>query len=199
MLGPFYRQDLPEFKLGDSIVKKATVPEVVLYGQVVDDAGKGIANATVEIWQPDETGNYDLQVDPSSTDLRGRFHADSDGRFHMRTIAPLGYMIPMDGPVGDMIRAQQRHGFRPAHIHFLISAPGYREVVTALYLAGDAHIDSDTVFGVDASLVVAVNPNDPAAPIANMPSIHHDFHMARVEAGLGTGRVGADPSQIVKK
>ena len=57
-------------------------------------------------------------------------------------------MIPMDGPVGDMIRAQKRHGYRPAHIHFMVSAPGYREVVTALYFAGDEHIDSDTVFGV---------------------------------------------------
>ena len=100
-------------------------------------AGKGVPNATVQVWQPDETGNYDLQKhDPSEMDLRGTFHTDADGRFYLRTIAPLGYMIPMDGPVGDMIRAQKRHGYRPAHIHFIIGAPGYREVVTALYLQG---------------------------------------------------------------
>jgi hydroxyquinol 1,2-dioxygenase len=108
-------------------------------------------------------------------------------------------MIPMDGPVGDMIRAQRRHGYRPAHIHFLIGAPGYREVVTALYLAGDDHIDSDTVFGVTETLVVNVNKNDPASPIPNLPSIKFDFQLSAVKGEGESGRVGADPSQIVKK
>ena len=104
-------------------------------------------------------------------DLRGTFHTDADGRFYLRTIAPLGYMIPMDGPVGDMIRAQKRHGYRPAHIHFIIGAPGYREVVTALYLQGDEHIDSDTVFGVTASLVTEVQQQ--GSGFADSESAHH--------------------------
>jgi hydroxyquinol 1,2-dioxygenase len=104
----------------------------------------------------------------------------------------------MDGRVGDMIRAQKRHGYRPAHIHFIIGAPGYREVVTALYLRGDEHIDSDTVFGVTASLVTGVNEKDPASPIPNLPSIKFDFQLAGAQA-MGSGRVGADPSQITKK
>jgi protocatechuate 3,4-dioxygenase beta subunit len=111
-------------------------------------------------------------------DLRGCFRTDSDGRYYLRAVCPLGYMIPMDGPVGDMIRAQGRHGYRPAHIHFLIGAPGYREVVTALYISGDDHIESDTVFGVTESLITTVKWNDSASPLPNLPSLHYDFQLA---------------------
>ena len=160
LVGPFYRQDSPSLKLGDTIVTKPTNGmEVCLYGRVSNAAGRSVPHATVQVWQPDKTGNYDLQKhDPSEMDLRGTFKTDSDGRFYLRTIAPLGYMIPMDGPVGDMIRAQKRHGYRPAHIHFIIGADGYREVVTALYLQGDKHIDSVTVFedGVRVDVLIAL-------------------------------------------
>jgi hydroxyquinol 1,2-dioxygenase len=198
LLGPFYRQDSPPMKLGDTIVTKPTNGlEVVLYGRVLNKAGQGVPGASIEIWQPDETGNYDLQKhDPSEMDLRGHFHADAEGRFHMRTVAPLGYMIPMDGPVGDMIRAQKRHGYRPAHIHFVVGAPGYRECVTALYLGSDDHIDSDTVFGVTDSLVTNIDHKDPNSPIPSLPSIKFDFQLAAATARDMTGRVGADPSQI---
>src|SRR5579872_4458453 len=100
LLGPFYRQDLPARKLGESIAVKSNAPEVTLYGRVTDATGRGIPNANVEIWQPDEEGYYDLQKnDPSQMDLRGKFQTGADGRYHMRTIVPCGYMIPMDGPV----------------------------------------------------------------------------------------------------
>ena len=200
LVGPFYRQDSPAMKLGDSIVTKPSKGlEVVLYGRVTDRSGNPLANASVEVWQPDETGNYDLQKhDPSEMDLRGHFHTDNDGRYYLRTVAPLGYMIPMDGPVGDMIRAQKRHGYRPAHIHFIVGAPGYREVVTALYLEGDAHLDSDTVFGANATLVTRVNQKDPNSPIPGMPTIKFDFQLAAATKRDTTGRVGADPSQITK-
>jgi protocatechuate 3,4-dioxygenase beta subunit len=200
LLGPFYRADSPTLPLGSNIATKGKGPQTAIYGRVVDTAGKGIPNASVEIWQPDDEGWYDLQLqDPSQMDLRGRFYTDSEGNYHLRTIAPTGYMIPMDGPVGDMIRAQSRHGYRPAHIHFLVGAPGYREVVTALYLSGDPHIDSDTVFGVTDSLIVHVKPNDAASPIPNLPSIKYDFQLAALAGDAVSGRVGADPSQIVKK
>ena len=142
---------------------------------------------------------YDLQRhDPSIMDLRGWYHTDNAGNYNLRTVRPLGYMIPMDGPVGDMIRAQGRHGYRPAHIHFLVGAPGYRELVTALYLRSDNHIDSDTVFGVTESLVTETVAQDPASPMPNVPSIHFDFRLAKATATDATGRVGADPSQITK-
>jgi protocatechuate 3,4-dioxygenase beta subunit len=199
LLGPFYRQDSPVMEPGETIAKKATGPEVGMYGRVTDSAGNGIPKASIEIWQPDDEGYYDLQKhDPKEMDLRGRFHTNADGTYHLRTILPTGYMIPMDGPVGDMIRAQGRHGYRPAHIHFLIGAPGYREVVTALYLSGDPHLDSDTVFGVTASLVADPKTNDPDSPFAGIPSIRYDFELAGAKDAL-SGRVGADPSQIVAK
>jgi hydroxyquinol 1,2-dioxygenase len=201
LLGPFYRQDAPRMELGSSIVSGGNGSEVVFYGRVRNAAGQGIPNALLEIWEPDETGNYDLQKhDPSVMDLRGCFHADSEGRYYLRGVCPTGYMIPMDGPVGDMIRAQKRHGYRPAHIHFVISAPGYRELVTALYLEGDEHIDSDTVFGVSESLITPLNRNDPASPFPNLPSIRYDFQLAKASArDRISGRVGADPSQITSK
>lgn len=200
LVGPFYRQDSPAMKLGDTIVTKPTSgQEVCLYGRVTNAAGKPVANATVQVWQPDETGNYDLQKhDPSEMDLRGTFRTDADGRYYLRTIVPLGYMIPMDGPVGDMIRAQKRHGYRPAHIHFIVGGTGYREVVTALYLQNDDHIDSDTVFGVTASLVTSVNSKDPNSPLPNLPTIQFDVQLPAAQS-VGSGRVGADPSQIVQK
>jgi hydroxyquinol 1,2-dioxygenase len=199
LVGPFFRQDAPMMKLGDSIISKSEGTEIVFYGRVTNLAGEGIPNALIQIWEPDETGNYDLQKhDPSEMDLRGCFQVDTKGRYYFRGLCPLGYMIPMDGPVGDMIRAQKRHGYRPAHIHFVIGAPGYRELTTAIYVDGDDHLYSDTVFGVDESLIVPLNKKDPLSPLPNLPSIRYDFRLA-VARDQMSGRVGADPSQITSK
>ena len=199
LLGPFYRQDAPLMQLGESIVTNSRAPQICVYGKVIDSRRKGIPNALVQVWEPDETGNYDLQrQDPSEMDLRGCFRTTSDGRYYFRAVCPFGYMIPMDGPVGDMIRAQGRHGYRPAHIHFLISAPGYRELVTALYISGDDHIESDTVFGVNESLITTLKRNDFASPLPTLPSLHYDFQLAALSPHESSGRVGADPSQITK-
>lgn len=198
LLGPFFRQDAPEYALGETIIKRINAPEIVLYGQVTDAAGRPVAGATVDVWQTDETGAYDLQIaGGAEADMRGRFRCDADGRYYFRTIRPLGYSIPMDGPVGRLVRRQRRHGFRPSHIHMLVGAPGYRELVTALYLADDVNIDSDTVFGVSAALVVSLRADDPAAPIPGLPTIRYDFTLGRA-ADTDTGRVGADPAQIVR-
>ena len=86
----------------------------------------------------------------------------------------------MDGPVGAMVTAQNRHGFRPSHIHFLIGGDGYRELVTALYFGDDEHIDSDTVFGVSGSLVVAAK-DDPASPIPGLKAVRYDFRLAHAQ------------------
>lgn len=200
LLGPFYRQDSRPMQPGDSIVTNPKAPLVGIYGRVLASDGQPIPNASVEVWQPDEEGWYDMQKeDPSKQDLRGRFTTDAQGKYHLRTVAPCGYMIPMDGPVGDMIRSQGRHGYRPAHIHFLVGAKGYREVVTALYLTGDDHLESDTVFGVTQSLVVNVNGKDANSPFPNLPSIKFDFQLASASRRDESGRVGADPAQITKK
>ena len=198
LLGPFYRQDSPPRNLGESIAADPKSQEICLYGRITDSAGQSIANASIQVWQTDDQGVYDLQRnDPSEMDLRGWFHADAQGRYHLRTVRPLGYLIPLDGPVGTMIRAQRRHGFRPAHIHFLVGAPGYRELVTALYLRTDEHIDSDTVFGVTESLITET-ASDPSSPFPKLASIRFDFKLAKSTAQDASGRVGADPSQITK-
>ena len=156
LLGPFYREGAPELPLGSCIAEHPTAEVIAAYGRVTANDGTPVANALIQVWQTNEHGLYDLQTHGlEGTDLRANFRTDADGRYWFRTVRPLGYSIPMDGPVGEMVKAQMRHGFRPSHIHFLIGGEGYRELVTALYFGDDVHIDSDTVFGVSGSLVVS--------------------------------------------
>lgn len=199
LLGPFFREKAPEFAPGDSIAVHETAgTEILLFGQILDASGRPVPHAAVDVWQTNAHGLYDLQAkDASVMDLRGRFRADAEGRYHLRTVQPIGYSIPMDGPVGQLVRRQGRHGMRPAHIHVLVAAEGYRELVTALYLADDAHIDSDTVFGVARSLAVTPAMGVPGAPRTDLPAIRYDFRLSRRAAGETGGRVGADPSQIM--
>ena len=197
LLGPFYRQNSPKFQLGDLIAKNVKGKEIVLYGRVLDTEGRGVPHASIQVWQTDEAGDYDMQkANPSEMDLRGTIEADAQGRYYFRSVVPAGYSIPMDGPVGDLIRAQHRHGLRPSHIHYLVGAPGCRELVTALYIHGDPHIDSDTVFGVTGSLIVKVGDPDPSSPFPNLPGIKYDFALARAGKDESSSRVGVDPSQI---
>ena len=159
LLGPFYRETTPNLAAGSQIAKNADPStEIILYGRVTDVNGKPLAGATVSLWQTSATGLYDIQEDPTSVDYRGIFTTDANGLFLVRTVKPLGYSIPMDGPVGEMITAQRRHGMRPAHIHFLVGAPGYRELVTALYLRDDPHLADDVVFGSSGDLAVDIDP-----------------------------------------
>ncbi|WP_338661668.1 dioxygenase [Pararoseomonas sp. SCSIO 73927] len=197
LLGPFYREASPKFGYGESIAVHAKGPEMMLFGRVVNEAGEGVPDAIVEIWSTDADGTYDLQAtSPDVMDMRGQFRTDAEGRYAIRTLVPLGYSIPMDGPVGEMIRAQHRHGMRPGHIHMLIGAEGYRELVTALYLGDDANIGSDTVFGVSESLVVHPKVGMEGSPAPSIPAVHYDFQIARRAAHDTSGRVGADPSKI---
>jgi protocatechuate 3,4-dioxygenase beta subunit len=197
LLGPFYREASPVFGYGESIAVHAKGPEMMLFGRVVDEAGRGVPNAVVEVWQTDADGAYDLQAnDPEVMDMRGQFRTDAEGRYAVRTLIPLGYSIPMDGPVGELVRKQNRHGFRPAHIHVLIGAEGFRELVTALYLGDDPNIDSDTVFGVSESLVVRPVTGAEGSPDPSLPSVRYDFQIARKAAHDRSGRVGADPSKV---
>jgi hydroxyquinol 1,2-dioxygenase len=197
LLGPFFRDGAPELQPGEQIVREPGDQEIVVYGQVVDTAGRGIPHATVQVWQTDAQGLYDLQAnDPGTMDARANFSADENGNYHFRTVRPLGYSVPMDGPVGKFVHTQGRHGMRPSHIHFLIGGAGFRELVTALYFGDDENIASDTVFGVSNSLVVSIDPKDSACPIPGLPSVRYDFQLSRASAD-GEGRVGADPASIM--
>jgi catechol 1,2-dioxygenase/hydroxyquinol 1,2-dioxygenase len=199
LLGPFFRENTPKFEHGAQIAKKTDGKEVVLFGRVSNAQGAPLAGAQVTVWQTAADGRYDIQNGIEEIDCRGIFRTDDKGNYLIRTVRPLGYYIPLDGPVGQMVMAQKRHGMRPAHIHFLIGAPGYRELVTALYLAGDRHLDDDVVFGASGDLVAEVKDNDPASPVKGVPSIRFDFSLAREsEADKKAGRVGGDPGAITK-
>ena len=200
LLGPFFREDAPALPLGEQISQADKSAAILLWGSVRSAAGKAIPNAKLMVWQTSSAGVYDLQEgDGSAIDYRGTFQADAGGRYHLRTVRPLGYFIPMDGPVGDLVRAQGREGCRPAHIHFLISAPGFRELVTALYFPG-RYLETDVVFGASPQLVVKEQAADPAAPIQGLPSVRFDFILAREgSADHAGGRVGADPGKVASE
>jgi protocatechuate 3,4-dioxygenase beta subunit len=198
LLGPFYREKSPLLALGDRISPNPTTEEIAVFGRVLSDTGEPVAGASVEVWQTDPDGAYDLQaLEPGVMDWRAQFRTDAEGRYWFRATLPMGYTIPMDGPVGAMIRAQSRHGCRPAHTHFLIGAPGYRELVTSLYYGYDQYIDTDTVFGVSQSLIIDPQHDVAGSPFPELRSIHYDFTLAQAVPGDENSRVGADPSKLM--
>jgi hydroxyquinol 1,2-dioxygenase len=155
ILGPFHRANAPQLALGSNMAGDMAGEAVMVRGRVLSPDGIPIPNAALDVWQSDAEGHYDLQMpDLNGTALRGVFHTDAEGKYIFRTIKPSFYPIPYDGPVGQMLIATGRHPYRPAHIHFIISAPGYVPVTTELFAEGDPYLDSDAVFGVRESLVV---------------------------------------------
>lgn len=196
LLGPFFREDAPRLPLGAQISQRDKSEEILLWGSVRSAAGQGIPHASVTVWQTSSSGSYDMQEGGRGIDYRGIFQSDEQGNYHLRTVRPLGYFIPMDGPVGALVRAQGREGCRPAHIHFLISAPGFRELVTALYFR-DRYLETDVVFGASPSLIVSEQSNDPQAPLQGLVSVRFDFTLARAgSVDSASGRVGADPTKL---
>lgn len=183
VLGPFYREHPPLLPLGDTVAKVNTGAEAVMYGRVCDSSGQPIAHAELDVWLADEDGQYDIQAHgPDVVDLRARFIADSDGHYWFRTTQPIGYSVPMGGPVGTLIRATARAGMRPAHIHFLVRAAGYQPLVTSVYFENDPYLETDAAFGVTRALVVKVLPPAASAPITDLPRIHYDFTLVPCES-----------------
>ena len=154
LLGPFWRGNSPVCKAGESIARDPGGGEALeVSGRVLDTDGKPVERALVDVWQASPVGLYENQDEKQPDhNLRGRFETDAEGRFHFRTVRPAGYPVPVDGPCGEMLRAQQRHPYRPAHIHFMISREGYRTLVTQVFDNTDAAIESDVVFGVTPAL-----------------------------------------------
>jgi hydroxyquinol 1,2-dioxygenase len=154
VLGPFYVNGAPVFENGADISGGMLGELLFVEATVAGADGKKLAGAIVDVWQSDDDGFYDVQR-PELKDaaLRGRFRTDGEARVWFRTILPAAYPIPYDGPVGDMLKATNRHPWRPAHVHFMISAPGYETLVTHVFVAGDQYLDSDAVFGVKNSLI----------------------------------------------
>ncbi|TDD80353.1 dioxygenase [Actinomadura rubrisoli] len=153
--GPFHMVASPPRELGADIAEDGKGTPCLVTGTVAGPDGRPVPGAAVDVWQANDEGFYDVQqpgVQPP-LNLRGLFTADEEGRFWFRSIVPRFYPIPQDGPVGRLLDATSRHPNRPAHIHFEVSAPGYRTVTTHLFVAGTPYIDSDAVFGVKPSLV----------------------------------------------
>jgi protocatechuate 3,4-dioxygenase beta subunit len=186
VLGPFHVIESPVRALGDDLAETHDAPRCLVRGRVLDLDGRPIAGALVDAWQADDEGFYDVQkADVSAPDLRGLFTTDEAGRFWFRTIVPLHYPIPDDGPVGALLRATGRHPYRPAHIHFIAGAAGHSPVTTHLFVEGSPYLDDDTVFGVKESLVRPVTLEDDAETAAalDLPNpfqvIDFDIALAR--------------------
>jgi protocatechuate 3,4-dioxygenase beta subunit len=168
VLGPFYVGEHKPMPHGTDIAPGIEGERMFVQSRVTDLAGKPLANVPVDVWHADDDGFYDSQkpsYDKDGPSLRGRFITDADGRFFFRTILPCSYPIPTDGPVGEMILQTARHPMRPAHVHFLVNAPGFEPLITHVFIEGDKYLDSDVVFGVKDDLVSKVEKRtDPAMP-----------------------------------
>jgi catechol 1,2-dioxygenase len=179
VLGPFYREGAPLRKMGDTIVfGMENGDNTWMYGTVTDSStGKPIENAELDVWETAPNGMYEQQ-DPDQIDfnLHGRFATGPDGTYNFYCLRPTTYAIPDDGPAGDLLKLLERHPMRPAHIHFIVSAPGYKPIVTELFDRRDEHVYDDAVFAVKNSLIVDFVPRegDPKAKF----EVSYNFKLA---------------------
>jgi hydroxyquinol 1,2-dioxygenase len=154
VFGPFYVEGAPNYDLGEDVANGAAGISCLVRGTVRGLDGEPVPGAEIHVWQADAEGKYDVQrADLEEPQARGVLHANSRGEYHFRSILAECYPIPDDGPVGDMLKATRRHPWRPAHLHFMIKAPGYETLITHVFRNGDPYLDSDAVFGVRQSLV----------------------------------------------
>jgi hydroxyquinol 1,2-dioxygenase len=161
VLGPFHIEGSPELDFGADMSEGVPGTPLYLHGTVRDLEGNPVAGAVLDVWQADTEGAYESQIpDIDEARLRAKYTTREDGSYCVRTIAPRGYTIPMDGPVGDLISQTEISHFRPAHIHFLINVPGYEPLITHLFQEGADYLDSDVVFGTKQELVVAFEPRE---------------------------------------
>lgn len=154
VFGPFFVQDSPHVELGGDIAEGVTGRPCYVHGTVTDVDGYSIPGARIEVWEADDDGFYDVQLDHGKLMGRAHMFSSETGEYDFWSVQPAPYPIPNDGPVGRLLDAANRPYMRPAHIHYMVTAPGYRTLITHIFVAGDPHLDSDAVFGVKDSLVV---------------------------------------------
>ncbi|RFU49105.1 intradiol ring-cleavage dioxygenase [Paraburkholderia sp. DHOC27] len=193
VFGPFFVDDAPAYQSGDDIANGASGSPCFVTGRVLSVDGSPVASARIDVWQSDEEGFYDVQRPPESAATaehraRGWLRAAHDGSFHFRSILAEAYPIPHDGPVGQLLEALGRHPWRPAHLHFMITAPGYEKLVTHIFRDGDQYLDSDAVFGVRTSLIAPWIRHEPGvAPDGTVMdevfySLQYDFVLNPADA-----------------
>jgi protocatechuate 3,4-dioxygenase beta subunit len=190
LLGPFWRMNSPKTENGGSIVRSPTPgPELFVDATVKDQKGNPIAGALVDVWHSSPDGLYEQQ-DPGQAEmnLRGQFTTDANGHFGFRSVKPAGYPIPVDGPVGDLLRAARRHNFRPAHLHFLIFKDGFKTLISQIYDPTDDKLETDVQFGVTKALIGDYIRHDGPGPAPGVTgewySLHQPFVMEVGESRL---------------
>ncbi|WP_328684860.1 intradiol ring-cleavage dioxygenase [Streptomyces sp. NBC_00343] len=164
VFGPFFVEDSPEIPVGGDISAGASGEPCWVEGTVSDSKGQPVAGARIEVWEADADGLYDVQHDDGRTAARGHLFTDAEGRYSFWGITPTPYPIPHDGPVGKMLEAVGRSPMRASHLHFMVSAPGQRTLVTHIFVQGDQLLGADTVFGVKPSLVKEFERQLPGSP-----------------------------------
>jgi protocatechuate 3,4-dioxygenase beta subunit len=203
VLGPFFAHGAPEFEYGADLREGATLKgeDTWVSGRVLSIDGKPVPNAALDIWQAKADGIYDVQEPEAEFELRGRVKANAKGEYAFKTYKPKFYGVPIDGPVGELLRAMGRHPMRPAHMHAIVSAPGYQQVITHVFVEGDPYLDSDAVFAVKDSLIGKFRQVDSAeeARKLGMPApflkLEWDFHLSP-DAGVKARKTIA-PSDAV--
>jgi hydroxyquinol 1,2-dioxygenase len=195
VLGPFFAHGAKEYGYGGDLREGATMSgeDVWVSGRVLSVDGKPIPNAALDIWQAKADGIYDLQTE-GEFELRGRVKANARGEYAFASYKPKFYSIPMDGPVGELIRATSNRHMRPAHMHAIVSAPGYQQVITHVFVEGDPHLDGDAVFAVKNSLVAKYKKVNDAAQAKKLGlsnpflKLEFDFHLSADKAGAKKAR-----------
>jgi hydroxyquinol 1,2-dioxygenase len=201
VLGPFFAHGAKEYEYGADLREGATMKgeDVYVSGRVLSLDGKPVGNALLDIWQAKADGIYDVQTE-GEFELRGRVKANAKGEYAFKSYKPKFYSVPVDGPVGELIRATGNHHMRPAHMHAIVSAPGYQPVITHVFVDGDPYLDGDAVFAVKDSLIAKYRKVDDAAEAKRlgMPSpflrLDWDFRLAP-DAGVKARKVIA-PSDV---
>jgi catechol 1,2-dioxygenase len=190
LLGPFWRMNSPRTESGGSIVRSPTPgPAIFVDCWLKDQKGNPIEGAEVDIWHSSPEGFYEQQ-DPKQApmNLRGKFTTDKEGHFSFRSVKPAGYPIPIEGPVGDLLRVAGRHNFRPAHLHFLIFKQGFKTLISQIYSPDDPKLETDVQFGVTRALIGDYRRHEGKAPADDVEgewySLQQEFVMEPGEARL---------------
>ncbi|NKX64682.1 catechol 1,2-dioxygenase [Labrenzia sp. 5N] len=187
LLGPFYRGSAPDCEFGDTIARSTTSGDpLVLKGRVLDVNGEPIAGATLDVWQASPDGLYENQdKDQADFNLRGKFISDENGNYLIRTVKPAGYPVPVHTTTGDLLRAQKRTPMRPAHVHFIVSAPEHKTLITQIFADTDEAMVNDVVFGAKEQIAGDLELRE--TPSAEYPDVAVPFYTCTYDFILKPG------------
>lgn len=178
VFGPFFAEGAPRIEQGGDMSGGAAGEPCWVEGRVVDPSGAAIPGARIDVWEADEEGRYDVQHDGGPVQGRAWLTSAEDGSFRFWGLTPTPYPIPYDGPVGDLLTAADRSPMRPSHLHFMVTADGYRRLVTHIFVRGDEYLDQDAVFGVKQSLIIDFDRHAASDPTPDGRSVETSWTRA---------------------